>query len=194
LLPPRFEEEDFFAPALRLFDLFAAVVRFPRDTAPDFRDFPPRALAFDRREIADFFAAPRGRDLDELRRELLPFDFEEAPFRERPFRDGFAADLVCRTACPTAFLAVGNEVWPPATARPARAPSTPPTTVPTGPATLPSTAPVAAPAVCFEIGGISMFSDPRELPSDLLFSSSAISFLAPVGLIRLTTISSDGND
>ncbi|MDP9004922.1 MAG: hypothetical protein M3N12_09060 [Verrucomicrobiota bacterium] len=58
----------------------------------------------------------------------------------------------------TAFFAVFPEEREPA-ARPANAPITPPTTAPTGPAMLPSTAPVAAPAVCFEIGGMSMFSD-----------------------------------
>ncbi|HWM25937.1 MAG TPA: hypothetical protein VNP98_14040 [Chthoniobacterales bacterium] len=58
----------------------------------------------------------------------------------------------------TAFLAAGAADLLPA-ARPASAPITPPTTAPTGPATLPRTAPVAAPAVCFEIGGISIFSE-----------------------------------
>jgi hypothetical protein len=57
-----------------------------------------------------------------------------------------------------AFLAAGAPERE-AAARPAIAPSTPPTTAPTGPATLPRTAPAAAPTVCFEIGGISMFSD-----------------------------------
>ena len=59
----------------------------------------------------------------------------------------------------TAFFAGGGAELAEAAARPAIAPITPPTTAPTGPATLPRTAPVAIPAVCFEIGGISMFSD-----------------------------------
>jgi hypothetical protein len=59
----------------------------------------------------------------------------------------------------TAFLAGGAVELAEAAARPASAPITPPTTAPIGPATLPRTAPVAAPTVCFEIGGISMFSD-----------------------------------
>jgi hypothetical protein len=59
----------------------------------------------------------------------------------------------------TAFLADGTAELAEAAARPASAPITPPTTAPTGPATLPRTAPVAAPTVCFEIGGMSMFSD-----------------------------------
>jgi hypothetical protein len=47
----------------------------------------------------------------------------------------------------------------------ARAPATPPTTAPMGPATLPTAAPARAPAVCFGIGGISMFSDESEFCS-----------------------------
>jgi hypothetical protein len=46
---------------------------------------------------------------------------------------------------------------------PATAPTTPPTTAPIGPARLPTAAPATAPAVCFGIGGISMFSDDCEL-------------------------------
>ncbi len=71
--------------------------------------------------------------------------------------DGAFALALAATAL-TAFLTFGAADLLEA-ARPANAPITPPTTAPTGPATLPRTAPVAAPAVCFEIGGISIFSE-----------------------------------
>jgi hypothetical protein len=72
----------------------------------------------------------------------------------------------------TAFLAGGAAELAEAAARPTNAPITPPTTAPTGPATLPRTAPVAAPAVCFEIGGISIFSDDElDVSVDRGFSS-----------------------
>jgi len=67
----------------------------------------------------------------------------------------------------TAFRTFGAAELFELAARPASAPSTPPTTAPTGPATLPMTAPVAAPAVCFEIGGISIFSEAEpDVPVD----------------------------
>jgi len=71
----------------------------------------------------------------------------------------FATALALTATFLTAFLAAGAAELEEAAARPAIAPSRPPTTAPTGPATLPRTAPAAAPTVCFEIGGISMFSD-----------------------------------
>jgi hypothetical protein len=71
----------------------------------------------------------------------------------------FEAAFALAATALTAFLAGAAGEVPAAAARPAKAPITPPTTAPTGPATLPKTAPVAAPAVCFEMGGISMFSD-----------------------------------
>jgi hypothetical protein len=86
---------------------------------------------------------------------------------------GLAAALVRRTAFRTVFCA-GSIDLPLAARLPRTAPITPPTTVPTGPATLPSTAPVAAPAACFEIGGISMFSDAGVFSEDDASCSSAI--------------------
>jgi hypothetical protein len=73
-------------------------------------------------------------------------------------REGLATAFAVAATFLTAFFTGAAEDR--AAARPASAPITPPTTAPTGPAMLPSTAPVAAPAVCFEMGGILMFSDP----------------------------------
>jgi len=53
----------------------------------------------------------------------------------------------------------------PLAAFPASAPATPPTIAPIGPAILPTAAPATAPAVCFGIGGMSMFSEDCEVPS-----------------------------
>jgi hypothetical protein len=141
--------EDFAA----LFDLddFA-----PRDAPPfDFELFVDllfldEALAFE--VLPLFFAVRLAPPAD------FPLFFEDFLLRlfEPPVFDtalAFAATVL------TAFLAFGATEEREAATRPASAPITPPTTAPTGPATLPSTAPVAAPAVCFEIGGISMFSD-----------------------------------
>lgn len=50
-------------------------------------------------------------------------------------------------------------------ALPATAPATPPITAPIGPAILPTAAPATAPAVVFGIGGISMFSEDRDVSS-----------------------------
>ena len=91
--------------------------------------------------------------------EAFPLFFDD--FFAPPFeREGFATALALAATFLTAFFTGAVEGRP--AARPASAPITPPTTAPTGPATLPRTAPVAAPAVCFEIGGISMFSDEPE--------------------------------
>jgi hypothetical protein len=57
---------------------------------------------------------------------------------------------------PLAGLRAGR---PLAATFPAKAPTTPPTTAPIGPATLPIAAPATAPAVCFGIGGMSIFLD-----------------------------------
>jgi hypothetical protein len=84
----------------------------------------------------------------------LFFDDFFAPLSEP---DDLATTLALAATFLTAFFTGAAEERP--AARPASAPITPPTTAPTGPATLPRTAPVAIPAVCFEIGGISMFSD-----------------------------------
>jgi hypothetical protein len=56
------------------------------------------------------------------------------------------------------FIATIGRLW--VAALPAMAPTIPPMTAPAGPATLPSAPPARAPAVCFGIGGISMFSAP----------------------------------
>ena len=135
----------------------------------------------------DFFA-PFDLDFgDFLRRDDLIFDFPrfvDLPLAEDAFAllffagrfaagfarffEGFLARLfdaalaLAATVLTAFFAAVAGEL-PEAAARPAIAPITPPTTAPIGPATLPRTAPAAAPAVCFEIGGISMFSDDDEL-------------------------------
>jgi hypothetical protein len=134
-----FPFEDFFAP----FDL-------------DFVDLPPEDLAFDFPRLADLLLAADGFAL-----ELFFAGRFAAGFAR--FFEGFLAllfdgALALAATALTAFLAAGAAELLPA-ARPASAPITPPTTAPTGPATLPRTAPVAAPAVCFEIGGISIFSE-----------------------------------
>jgi len=82
--------------------------------------------------------------------------------------------LNCRLAVPFAlfaFVTIFLRVLAPAcltsrplAAFPARAPATPPTIAPIGPAILPTAAPATAPAVCFGIGGISMFSEDCEVP------------------------------
>jgi len=133
--------EDF---AGRLFDLdgflaFRAVV-FLVEEAFAFAALPPLFFAGRLPLVRAFFEAAEG---------LLAAGFAVAFFA--------AAFALVATAF-TTFLA-GAAVDLLAAARPASAPITPPTTAPTGPATLPKTAPVAAPAVCFEMGGISMFSD-----------------------------------
>jgi hypothetical protein len=136
--------EDFFG---LLFDLdgsalrevafvFELLVDLPfLDGAFAFEVFPP---AFFAGRLAPPAAFP-----------LFFEDFELAPFD---------VALTFAATAFTAFFAAGAVADRPA-ARPANAPITPPTTAPTGPATLPRTAPVAAPAVCFDMGGISMFSD-----------------------------------
>jgi hypothetical protein len=106
---------------------------------------------------------------------LFPRVFDAAAdFLLRGFATALAFTATFLTAFLTAFLAAGAAERD-AAARPAMAPSTPPTTAPTGPATLPRTSPAAAPAVCFEMGGISMFSDDEPDVSgdgvDDLFSS-----------------------
>ncbi|MEP6698749.1 MAG: hypothetical protein ABJB09_03375 [Verrucomicrobiota bacterium] len=92
-------------------------------------------------------------------------DFEERLFEPLPFFTAFFTAAF--TALFAGFTTRALALREPA-ARPAIAPITPPITAPTGPATLPITAPVAAPAVCFDIGGISIFSEEDE-PSDLPF-------------------------
>ncbi|MEP6685185.1 MAG: hypothetical protein ABJB22_00285 [Verrucomicrobiota bacterium] len=134
-----------------------------------------RPFDFDPREGRDFFFAELRVLVEALERDVFVFDFEERAFLELLLADGFAAGRISLLAFLTAFFAFGIKGFPLAAARPARAPRTPPTTVPIGPATLPITAPVAAPAVCFEIGGMSIFSDPPESPLEFLFGSSAIS-------------------
>lgn len=133
-----FPFEDFLAP----FDL-------------DFPDFLlEEDFTFDFPRLADLLLAE-----DAFALELF-FAGLEAGFAL--FFEGFLAlfddALALAATALTAFLAAGAADLFPA-ARPASAPITPPTTAPTGPATLPRIAPVAAPAVCFEIGGISMFSE-----------------------------------
>jgi len=123
----------------------------------DLVDFARRAAPFfDFELLADFV----------FRDEAFALEFFFAGFFALPlfFEDfllllaGFTLATAFAATFLTAFLTFGAAERE-AAARPANAPSTPPTTAPTGPATLPSTAPVAAPAVCFEIGGISMFSE-----------------------------------
>jgi hypothetical protein len=97
----------------------------------------------------------------------------EDDFFGRNLFAGLAAAFAWRTAFRTVFC-LGSIDLPLAARLPRTAPITPPTTVPTGPATLPSTAPVAAPAACFEIGGISMFSDAGVFSEDDASCSSAI--------------------
>jgi hypothetical protein len=141
-LPPDFLlERDFPLVDLRPVDLdFFALDRLPPDRLPP--DFLPRAaLLRDLRRLELFAFPPRDLDLAEL-------DFFEDDFFGR-LEDFFEPPL----------LGLGAELLGADAARPAIAPITPPTTAPTGPAMLPITAPVAAPAVCFEMGGIEMFSD-----------------------------------
>ncbi len=137
-------EEDFFDFA---FDELALLLEdfsrpFDFELFEDFAE-EERALDF----VLLFFAA--GLDLAAD----LPLFF--AAFFVPPV---FVTAFALAATALTAFFAFFPEEREPA-ARPAKAPITPPTTAPIGPATLPSTAPVAAPAVCFEIGGMSMFSE-----------------------------------
>lgn len=111
--------------------------------------FLDEALAF---EVLPLFLAGRlatPADLAAFFADFLPLLFEPPVF---------AAALAFAATFLTAFLTFGVADGREA-AHPASAPITPPTTAPNGPATLPSMAPVAAPAVCFEMGGIWMFSD-----------------------------------
>jgi hypothetical protein len=145
-------ERDFVLLDLRAADLdFFALELLPADFLPP--DFLPRAallLDFARLELFDF--PPPDLDLAEL-------DFFEPPgFFAADFFDPPAGFLAAAFFEPP-LLDFDPELLGADAARPAIAPITPPTTAPTGPATLPMTAPVAAPAVCFEIGGIEMFSD-----------------------------------
>jgi hypothetical protein len=186
LVPLRFRAGDFFRLLLRLFDFFAVVLPFPRDLVAAFRDLLARAFdfGFDRRDGFDFLFAEL-RDLAEaFERDAFVLDFEGRAFLELLLTDGFATDLTFFLAFVTVFLAAGSIGFRLAAACPARAPSTPPTTVPIGPATLPITAPAAAPAVGFEIGGISIFSDPPESSLGFSFCSSAIRRVAPVDVSR----------
>jgi hypothetical protein len=112
--------------------------------------FPEEAFAFG---VLPLFFDPRlapPEDWAALFEDFLP------PLFKPP---AFVTALAFAETFLIAFLTFGAVEEREAAARPANAPITPPTTAPTGPATLPSTAPVAAPAVCFEMGGISMFSD-----------------------------------
>jgi len=153
-------------------------------------DFPPRALELFLARPLPLEEArrldPRPLlDRDNARDVARPFDFDArlrdfeelflraADFRDLPrfdfflpadFREGCATAFTRRVALRAVFSAVAATPRPLAAALPASAPMTPPTTAPTGPATLPITAPVAAPAVCFGIGGISMFSEPEDWP------------------------------
>jgi hypothetical protein len=138
---------------LRPADLdFFALELLPADFLPP--AFLLRAallLDFARLELFDF--PPPDLDLGEL-------DFFEPPsFFAADFFDLPAGFLAVAAFFDPPLLGLGAELLGADAARPAIAPITPPTTAPTGPATLPITAPVAAPAVCFEIGGIEMFSD-----------------------------------
>jgi hypothetical protein len=154
--PLRFAERafdfpaDFFPRPLPRLD-FPPLDFFPREAVP-FAFLPfdfARAGAFF--ELLALFLAAR----------FAPPRFFEADdaFLVRAFDALLAGRLALAATARTAFLTFGAAALLELAARPASAPSTPPTTAPTGPATLPSTAPVAAPAVCFEIGGISMFSE-----------------------------------
>jgi hypothetical protein len=80
----------------------------------------------------------------------------------RFLRGFFKIALELFMALRTVRLAAGAIVCRFWAAFPATAPITPPTTAPIGPAILPAAAPATAPTVCFEIGGISMFSDDCE--------------------------------
>jgi hypothetical protein len=163
-----------FFPWLLLFEGFT-VRLFALEDLVAFRpvDLFPVEEAFD-------FAALAGRFLTG-RLPLLPPFVEAAGFFAEVFTpDFFAVAFTLAATALTAFLAGAAVDFLPA-ARPASAPMTPPTTAPTGPATLPKTAPVAAPAACFEIGGISMFSeDEPEVSVDDLFSSGMASRLLRV--------------
>ena len=148
--PAHFTQRFFLPPLLRARAAFFAgffvdfVLLFAFDLAR--RDAP----AFDFPRFADLpFVEPRR---DDLAFELLP-PFFVARLAPLFFGAAFAPAFL------TAFRTLGvTELLAPA-ARPAIAPMAPPTTAPTGPATLPRTAPAAMPAVCFEMGGIWMFSD-----------------------------------
>ena len=124
----------------------------------------------DARRVCDFLRDSAEVDRFEGRRFFEP--------RERLafFRGPLAgAVLNCRFAVPFALFALLTiflTVLAPAcltprplAAFPAMAPATPPTIAPIGPAILPTAAPATAPAVCFGIGGISMFSEDCEVSS-----------------------------
>jgi len=178
LLRLRFFAGDFLVLLLRRVNFF------PRDDAPLFRDLLAGFFDFDRREDCDFFFAELRVLVEALERDVFVFDFEDRVFLELRLADGCATDFTFLLAFLTVFLAAGSKGFPLAAARPARAPRTPPTTAPIGPATLPITAPAAAPAVCFEIGGISMFSDPPESSFGFWSCSSVIGRVAPAGFLR----------
>jgi len=143
-LPPLLRAGDFFAFVFEDLALLLEDFALPFDFEL-FEDFAEEERALD--FVLLFFAA--GLDLAAD----LPLFF--AAFFVPPV---FVAAFAFFATALTAFFAFFPDEREPA-ARPAKAPITPPTTAPTGPAMLPSTAPVAAPAVCFEIGGMSMFSD-----------------------------------
>ena len=157
---PEFDPRLDFAADLRLFLPLEErpldfVARFLEPRAEDLEDdfpadFPPLALPLPLLELED--------------RE----DFKEArPLLEADFiavRAPDAARLIVFLVAPPRF--------PVALA--ASAPTTPPTTVPTGPTALPTSAPATAPAVSRGMEGISMSSEPPELPGVLESDSLAI--------------------
>jgi len=85
----------------------------------------------------------------------------------------------------TVFVAAAASPRPLSAAFPARAPATPPTTAPIGPAMLPTAAPATAPAVCFGIGGISMFSDGWDVCFSRMSGLSAIDGSSSNIVVRL---------
>jgi hypothetical protein len=188
--PPRFvEPPDFFPPLLPRLDFepldFLPRLLLPPDLPP--LDFLPRLLL----PPLDFLPRAAPPLAPDLPRADEPDDFDFlalffAAVFEAPL--GFAffeldeAFFALALELPADFFRPpldAPELFAPA-ARPTIPPITPPTTAPTGPATLPITAPVATPAVCFEIGGIWMLSEPEdpeledELSFDCWFCSSAI--------------------
>jgi hypothetical protein len=103
----------------------------------------------------------------------------------RTFLTGRDFPTVFLTVFWTVFFISGRIGRPVAAARPANAPIAPPTTAPTGPATLPTSAPAASPAVCFEMGGISMFLDDCDVSFFCASDSSGITGELPSVLVRL---------
>jgi hypothetical protein len=139
------------------------------------RDFAELAL---RREA---FAREAG--LPFLLRPIVRFCERAGFFRALAgtFLIGRDFPTVFRTDFWTVFFISGRIGRPVAAARPAIAPIAPPTTAPIGPATLPTSAPAAKPAVCFEMGGISMFSDDCDVSFFCASDSSGITGQAPFG-------------